>query len=193
MALIILNQTRCPLCNEVIAEGDAYIATTAFVHDPADPLWPYSDAAIHTACFQSWPHRPDFVAAYNAAAARANLPNRMTPEGRLRAQTMTTPADIASKMLDTLRPDLARNTPPITDYHLIPAPDHAPRGLSITLICDDERDLPALKRQLPTWAKALRTHLIAQGFDADDASTCECSATSRDYITRDGGAFNHFR
>lgn|GEM_PF-1155570 len=189
MALVIYNQIQCPLCHAVIAEGDAYVATTAFIHDPADPLWPYSDAAIHTVCFQSWPLRPDFVAAYNAAAARANLPNRMTPEGRLRAQTMTTPADIASKMLDTLRPDLARNTPPITDYQLIPAP----RGLSITLICDHKRDLSALKRQLPTWSKALRTHLIAQGFDPDDASTCRFSATSRDHIARDDGTFNHFR
>ena len=83
LALIILNQTQCPLCHAVIVVGDAYIATTAFIHDPADPLWPYSDAAIHTACFQSWPLRPDFVAAYNAAAARANLHNRMTPEGRV--------------------------------------------------------------------------------------------------------------
>jgi hypothetical protein len=96
-------------------------------------------------------------------------------------------------MLDTLRPDLARNTPPITDSHLIPAPDHAPRGLSITLICDHKRDLPALKRQLPTWTKVLRTHLIAHGFDPDDASTCQFSATSRDHIAHDGSTFNHFR
>lgn len=83
MALTILNQTQCPLCHAVIAEGDAYIATTAFIHDPADPLWPYSDAAIHTPCFQSWPLRPAFVAAYNSAAERYNLPHRMTPDGRI--------------------------------------------------------------------------------------------------------------
>ena len=105
----------------------------------------------------------------------------------------TSPAQRVERMLDTLRPDLARNTPPITDYHLIPAPDHAARGLSITLICDHERDLPALKRQLPTWTKVLRTHLIAHGFNPDDASTCQLAATSREHIARDGGTFNHFR
>jgi len=103
------------------------------------------------------------------------------------------PADIASKMLDSLRPDFARNTPPITDYQLIPAHDGSARGLSITLICDHKRDLPALKRQLPTWTKVLRTHLIAHGFDPDDASTCQFSATSRDHIAHDGSTFNHFR
>lgn len=103
------------------------------------------------------------------------------------------PASIATQLLDTLRTDLARNTPPITDCHLIPAHDGSSRGLAITLICGHKRDLPALKRQLPTLAKAIRTHLIAHGFDPDDASTCQFTATSRDHIARDGGVFNHFR
>jgi hypothetical protein len=120
---------------------------------------------------------------------------RLEEEAAITEQLNThrSPADIVSKMLDTLRPDLARSTPPITDYYLIPALDDAPSGLSITLICDHKRDLPALKRQLPTWTKILCTHLIAHGFDPDDASTCYFSATSRDHIALDGGAFNHFR
>ncbi len=102
------------------------------------------------------------------------------------------PTDIAARVLDSLRTDLARSTPPITDYHLIPAHDGSARGLSITLICERKRDLPTLKRQLPTWAKILRTHLIAHGFDPEDAAACRFFATSREHIDRDGGAFNHF-
>jgi len=66
MALIARGETCCALCNAVIGKGDEIVATTHFIADPSDPLWEYSDAAMHRACFLKWERRLDFVAKYNA-------------------------------------------------------------------------------------------------------------------------------
>jgi|SRR5215813_2735118 len=66
MALIVTGKTECPLCNEVLQEGDRIVATTHFIGDPRDPLWPFSDGAMHKSCFLEWDHRKVFVERYNA-------------------------------------------------------------------------------------------------------------------------------
>ena len=66
MALIFPGKSTCPICNTVVGETEKYVATTHFIGDTADPLWPFSDAVMHRACFLQWQHRQDFVARYNA-------------------------------------------------------------------------------------------------------------------------------
>lgn len=64
MALIILGKTKCPLCDTPIASDRDVVATTPFL-EGSHPLWRYADATMHYACFQRWPFREEFVAAYN--------------------------------------------------------------------------------------------------------------------------------
>ena len=47
MAIIIRGKTCCALCDEVIYDADDIVATSHFVTDRNDPLWRFSDAAIH--------------------------------------------------------------------------------------------------------------------------------------------------
>ena len=65
MALIIRGATRCPLCEAAIGEGDDIVATSHFVLDESDPLWRFSDAAMHRFCFLRWPLREAFISRYN--------------------------------------------------------------------------------------------------------------------------------
>ncbi len=70
MAQIILGASRCPLCDGVIAEDFGIVATSHFIANASDPLWRYSDAAMHRACFLAWPHREEFVVKFNATMGR---------------------------------------------------------------------------------------------------------------------------
>ena len=54
MALIIGGKSTCPICNHILEDGDDLVATTHFIADKTDPLWRYSDSAIHRSCFLSW-------------------------------------------------------------------------------------------------------------------------------------------
>jgi hypothetical protein len=65
MALLIPGSTRCPLCEAVIGAGDDIVATSHFIGDPSDPLWKFSDAAMHRPCFLRWPDREPFIARYH--------------------------------------------------------------------------------------------------------------------------------
>ena len=69
MALIIYGSSRCALCGLVLERADEIVATPHFVGDPADPLWRFSDAGMHRACFVAWSLRAAFVAQFNAVAA----------------------------------------------------------------------------------------------------------------------------
>lgn len=66
MALIIDGKTACALCGLVVQGGESIVATSHFIGDKADPLWRYSDAAMHRHCFMSWEKRAAFVKRYNA-------------------------------------------------------------------------------------------------------------------------------
>jgi hypothetical protein len=65
MALILLGKTECSLCGGVLKEDDDIVATTAFINDRDDPLWPFSDSGMHKACFLAWDQRSKFVKKYN--------------------------------------------------------------------------------------------------------------------------------
>jgi hypothetical protein len=67
MALLLRGKTRCPLCGATIGSGDKVVATSHFIADAADPLWPYSDAAMHEPCFLNWDQRGLFVRRFNQA------------------------------------------------------------------------------------------------------------------------------
>ena len=85
MAIVILGKTQCPLCSNVIAAGQATVATPHFIQTPSHPLWRYSDAAMHYGCFQLWQHRDSFVAEYNNSIGRVVWGNgtqhHMQPDG----------------------------------------------------------------------------------------------------------------
>ncbi len=87
MALIIYGRTKCPLCAVVLREGDDIVATAHFIGDPSDPLWPFSDAAMHRACFLQWQLREAFVARYNATVGAITWGNGtyqdMQPDGTI--------------------------------------------------------------------------------------------------------------
>lgn len=77
MAMIALGVTRCPLCDEVIEEGHAIVATSHFIADSSDSLWRYSDAAFHKSCFLAWERREEFVDRYNAVMGYSHLGGRL--------------------------------------------------------------------------------------------------------------------
>ena len=62
---LVYEGIKCPLCGDIIDLKSRYVATTHFIADQNDPLWRYSDAAMHYGCFQNWEHRTAFVAKYN--------------------------------------------------------------------------------------------------------------------------------
>ena len=46
-------------------DGDDITATSHFIADEQDPLWRFSDSAMHRSCFLAWDHRAEFVAKFN--------------------------------------------------------------------------------------------------------------------------------
>lgn len=57
MALVIYEQTRCPLCGDVLREDDTIELFPPLVSDAADPLAIFNDAAVHSACLNRDPRR----------------------------------------------------------------------------------------------------------------------------------------
>jgi hypothetical protein len=79
----------CAICRQPLdTEGD-YIATTHFIGDPNDPLWEFSDAAMHYDCFQQWEHREEFVTKYNSTMGTIVWGNgtrhHMRPDGTIQS------------------------------------------------------------------------------------------------------------
>ena len=70
MAIIIDGHTQCPLCDGVLGANDDTVSTTAFIGDSADPLWRFSDAGMHRACFLGWNDRESFVDRFNATVGQ---------------------------------------------------------------------------------------------------------------------------
>lgn len=62
---LITQYTKCALCGELLGDGEI-VATTHFIADRNDPLWRFSDAAMHQSCFDKWEHRDEFSARYEA-------------------------------------------------------------------------------------------------------------------------------
>jgi hypothetical protein len=60
----------CALCGEAIRPADDAFITPDFLAAESDPLWRFSDASLHRACFLVWEHRKSFVIRYNRVARR---------------------------------------------------------------------------------------------------------------------------
>ena len=76
---------HCALCGAAIRREEEALVTPDFLADDTDPLWRFSDAAMHRACFLVWDRRKTFVARFNAIARRLRAPDgsypHMTSEG----------------------------------------------------------------------------------------------------------------
>lgn len=84
MALIIRGKSTCALCGEVLEDGDDLFATTAFIENRDHPLWRFSDAAMHHACFLGWSDREVFVGEFNSFYRRHYRGTRfMHSDGRI--------------------------------------------------------------------------------------------------------------
>jgi len=65
MAIIIRGKTKCSLCGKVLNDADEIVATQAFIQDRNNPLWRYSDSAMHKPCFFIWNKKEEFISMYN--------------------------------------------------------------------------------------------------------------------------------
>jgi hypothetical protein len=63
MALIIIGQSSCSICHEVLKENDDLIAWQAFLKK-AHKFWQFSDTGMHKLCFEDWKHRVEFEKLY---------------------------------------------------------------------------------------------------------------------------------
>ena len=87
MAIVLRGKTECSICESVITDVDKIVATSHFISDPKDPLWRFSDSAMHSSCFVNWNHRADFVEKYNLVVGPITSCNgmyhRMEPDGTI--------------------------------------------------------------------------------------------------------------
>jgi hypothetical protein len=67
MALILQN-SRCAICDAVLGGARDLVATSAFIADRSDSLWRFSDAPMHRTCFLEWDLREQFVIRFNQTA-----------------------------------------------------------------------------------------------------------------------------
>lgn len=79
------GRAYCALCGDAIRPDEDALLTPDFIADDGDPMWRFSDAAMHRACFLVWDRRKAFVARYNRLARRWATRGgprwRMTSEG----------------------------------------------------------------------------------------------------------------
>ena len=64
MAIIITGKSACALCGQTLLAEQEIVGTPHFIADRKDPLWRFSDAAMHRTCLDAWEHRAEFVAKY---------------------------------------------------------------------------------------------------------------------------------
>lgn len=50
MAILLVGKTRCPICGNLIKEGEEAVLFPHFVLNEKDPLYALSDASCHRAC-----------------------------------------------------------------------------------------------------------------------------------------------
>ena len=65
MALIFLGKTECSLCSSIIGADEDIVSTSHFIGQQDDPLWRFSDSAMHRSCFLAWDQRAKFVEKFN--------------------------------------------------------------------------------------------------------------------------------
>ncbi|WP_442267687.1 hypothetical protein ACSIGC_08465 [Tenacibaculum sp. ZS6-P6] len=59
MALIILDSTKCSLCNKTLKADDEIISWSAFLI-PDHKFGEFSDSGMHKSCFENWEHKDEF-------------------------------------------------------------------------------------------------------------------------------------
>jgi hypothetical protein len=77
----------CAICRRAIRPSDDAVLTPDFLANDADPLFAFSDAALHQPCFIVWERRKIFIARYNQVARQlvdedGSYPH-MTSEGNI--------------------------------------------------------------------------------------------------------------
>jgi len=77
----------CALCHEAIRPDADVVLSPDFIAEDSDPLFCFSNAAIHRACFAVWGSRKTFVLRFNRVAAQLRYDDgtylHMTAEGDL--------------------------------------------------------------------------------------------------------------
>lgn len=84
--VLLFKGSKCALCGEVL-EKDV-VGFAPFL-DPEHRLWPYSDSAMHAACFDAWPEKDEFQALYVAAREKQralDTPERIEERRRAHAE-----------------------------------------------------------------------------------------------------------
>lgn len=77
MAILVRGKTECPICGEVIQDGDDVALFPHFVLNEADPLYPLSDAACHMLCVESDPLGSAMLAASEQCLAETGPGKRI--------------------------------------------------------------------------------------------------------------------
>ena len=86
MAMVLRGKTKCPRCDLVIGQDDQIVGTSHFIADAADPLWRFSDAAMHKRCFLGWDQRGAFVEKFNQTVSgitRGDAYHHMNDDGTI--------------------------------------------------------------------------------------------------------------
>jgi hypothetical protein len=52
MAIVIRGKSTCVICGKILQEGQELVCFSPFVWNELDPLWKFSDAAVHETCFR---------------------------------------------------------------------------------------------------------------------------------------------
>jgi hypothetical protein len=93
VGFVNLGKSKCPLCGNVLAKGEQLRVFPHFIVDEADPLWRYSDAGMHLACFRTWDQREAFVGKFNARSTIVYNGKRrqMNDDGRIYEEPVSAP------------------------------------------------------------------------------------------------------
>ena len=76
MALILVGKTKCPLCGNILEDKQETVSFSPFVSNELDPLWPFSDAALHSACFDHHPLWSEAIARHEEMRKKTAPGNR---------------------------------------------------------------------------------------------------------------------
>ena len=63
MAIVILNQSTCSFCGNLLLEGDEVIAWKPFLAKK-HKFWEFSDSGMHRSCFDKWEYKKEFEHLY---------------------------------------------------------------------------------------------------------------------------------
>jgi hypothetical protein len=87
MQRVRAGAATCALCHQPLPPDADAVVTPDFLADETDPFYPFSDAAMHHACFAVWDRRKAFIAHFNRVARRLIGPDgvyvQMSSEGEL--------------------------------------------------------------------------------------------------------------